>query len=477
MAGVHSLAFLRLCWTALAMSLCLMSGPASADPAQIVKSGLPGLQQPYFQVRKTVQWPVAKNADWVAIDQHMVWVAGGGPNEVHRIDAGSNRDTLTVPLPGEACAGLLIAFDSLWVPLCGKTPSIVRIDPASGRIVATLPLGPADEGGIAASSDSIWFTRDARGTLVRLDPATNTVRQTIHIAEGSYNPIVDHGVVWITSVDHDLVTAVDARRGRVIGTTATGPHPRFLAAGAGSIWTLNQGDGSVTRIDARSRTARRSIALGIPGHGGDIAFDGRMIWASAIGFPLTAIDPARDEAVIQLIGPGGDALRFGHGSLWLTDYRGGSLSRIQPGDALMPGREIPALVGTWRLVSYADVPAKSAPVEAFGATPVGQFVFTADGHVAISLMRNPPDAGHATTDIDPDACIPAWYCSYFGTYAVDMAAGRWITHVVGGNIPSYLGTDQPRHFSIDGDRLTISETYTEAGREVRGTRVLVRDGK
>ncbi len=141
-----------------------------------------------------------------------------------------------------------------------------------------------------------------------------------------------------------------------------------------------------------------------------------------------------------------------------------------------PGREPQALtlVGSWRLVRYADTPQGGATVFAFGNPPSGLFVFTPDRYVSISLMRNPPAPDSANTDPDPDACVPAWYCSYYGTYDVDLGRGQWVTHVAGGNIPHYLGTDQRRSFVIRGDTLIISESYMSAGRTVRAERVLIR---
>lgn len=132
------------------------------------------------------------------------------------------------------------------------------------------------------------------------------------------------------------------------------------------------------------------------------------------------------------------------------------------------------LVGTWELKQYVDAAEGGTPVYAFGNRPVGLFVFTADGHVSISLMRNPPEVGADSSDPDPDACIPAWYCSYFGTYRYNPAGPSWTTHVVGGNIPHYLGTDQRRTFKIKGDLLTISETYSTDGKTFHAKRVLRR---
>lgn len=131
------------------------------------------------------------------------------------------------------------------------------------------------------------------------------------------------------------------------------------------------------------------------------------------------------------------------------------------------------LVGAWVLERYVDTPDGGTPLHAFGEHPIGLFVFTADGHVSVNLMRNPPGVDETFADPDPDACVPSWYCSYFGTYDYNAAGQSWTTQVIGGNVPAYLGTAQERSFTLAGDRLTISETYITAdGRSVRAERIL-----
>jgi hypothetical protein len=132
------------------------------------------------------------------------------------------------------------------------------------------------------------------------------------------------------------------------------------------------------------------------------------------------------------------------------------------------------LVGAWDLQEYSDTPEGGAPIHAFGNPPVGLFVFTDDGHVSISFMRNPPGEDQAFVDPDPDTCIPVWYCSYFGTYEYDPAGQSWTAHVMGGNIPSYVGTDQTRDFVIKGDTMTIADTYEVNGVRYQAKRVLRR---
>jgi YVTN family beta-propeller protein len=99
---------------------------------------------------------------------------------------------------------------------------------------------------------------------------------------------------------------------------------------AGSIWTLNQGNGSVTRVDAKTRSVTAKIPAGIPGPGGDICYGAGAVWATVFDVPLTQISPESNKVVRQWIGAGGDAIRFRQDSLWLTDLRNGLLWRLAP---------------------------------------------------------------------------------------------------------------------------------------------------
>lgn len=272
---------------------------------------------------------VGGTADWVLIGEDAVWVASTGPSAVVRIDPATNQIAAVVPVPGEACSGLAFGFGSIWVPVCGKHAGLVRIDANANKVSAMLPQAPSGpEGGIASSDDSVWMVTDKRGTLIRIDPIHNTVRQKITIAPGSYNPVYTDGMVWITGVESNVLTAVDASTGKVLDSIAIGPKPRFLTTGGGSIWTLNQGDGTISRVDEKSRRVVATIAAGIPGPGGDIGYGAYSVWGTVFDIPLTRVDAATNTVVKQWVGQGGDSLRVGFGSVWITDYRKGLISRI-----------------------------------------------------------------------------------------------------------------------------------------------------
>jgi virginiamycin B lyase len=315
------------------IAACVIGGVARPEPQAGVIP--PDLQRPIAELKPLATIRVGRTADWVAITADAVWVGSTGPNAVHRIDPLSNRRIATVRLPGEPCAGLAIGFGSLWVPLCATPATLARVDLSTNRLAGVFTPGPAAaEGGIAVSADSVWLVTDANGALTRLDPLNGAVRQTVQLDAGSFNPLYHDGVVWISRAGGASVTAVDAATGAIIGTEATGPGPRFLAAGDGAVWTLNQGDGSLTRIDAASRRAGATIALGTPGHGGDIAVAAGTVWTTMAHVPLTATDTASGKVWRQWLGAGGDSLAVGHDSIWLTDYHRGVILRLRLADAL-----------------------------------------------------------------------------------------------------------------------------------------------
>jgi len=124
-----------------------------------------------------------------------------------------NRVIATVKVSGEACSGLASGFGSIWVPVCGKKPALVRIDAAKNTIFAILPIPPAGpEGGIATSEDSVWMVTDKDGTLTRIDPSVNNVRQNKvvkqWVGKGGDSLRVGFGSIWITDYKRGLLERI-----------------------------------------------------------------------------------------------------------------------------------------------------------------------------------------------------------------------------------------------------------------------------
>jgi virginiamycin B lyase len=278
---------------------------------------------------------LGKTADWVAFSDGAVWVGTTGPDGVAQIDPRTNTVSAAVALPGSPCAGLAIGFGGLWVPLCAKPNALARVDLHTHAVTLVPGVGPADrEGGIATSPDSIWLVIDGRATLARIDPGTGRIRQKIAVPPGSLNALYSDGLIWVSRSTGAELSVVSANSGALMGTVPTGPKPRFLTAGAGSLWTLNQGDGTLTRIDVQSRRAAGTTPLQTPGHGGDIKFGHGIVWTTMVKVPLAATDGKTGKVLCQWTGPGGDSLGVSRDAIWLTDYDAGDVYRFDLDDAV-----------------------------------------------------------------------------------------------------------------------------------------------
>jgi virginiamycin B lyase len=314
---------------AVIVATTLAVAQTASSERHVLKPGVKEVQVSFASLKPSASIKIGGTADWVLVTDDAVWVASTKPYAVLRIDPVTNKIVAAIKVSGEVCSGLASGFGSIWVPLCGRKSSLVRIDTAKNLISATLRIPPAGpEGGITTSDDSVWIVSDKNGTLNRIDPSTNNVRQKISIPPGSYNPLFSNGIVWITGVKGSVLTPVEASTGRVLESMPIGPKPRFLTVGGGSVWALNQGDGTVSRIDEKSRKVIATIQVGIPGTGGDISYASESVWPTVLNVPLTRIDVRTKKVVRQWVGAGGDSLRFGFDSLWLTDYKKGLLLRI-----------------------------------------------------------------------------------------------------------------------------------------------------
>ncbi|MBA3886240.1 MAG: hypothetical protein H0X67_10990 [Acidobacteria bacterium] len=54
------------------------------------------------------------------------------------------------------------------------------------------------------------------------------------------------------------------------------------------------------------------------------------MWVTSFEFPLTRIDASTNKVVQQFHGDGGDAVRFGLGSVWLSNLRAANVWRLDP---------------------------------------------------------------------------------------------------------------------------------------------------
>ena len=287
----------------------------------------------------------------IAVGGGAVWVANMNPRTVTRIDPATNAVVATIPL-GEpdylwGPTRLAFAHDSLWA-LDGKSNSVLRIDPQASRVVASIPLGTPTQVstgalGIVATSDAVWVanrwptTEAPGGSVVRIDPQSNRI--VARLALGS-NP-EGFGPTAITAGSSAIWVGVPSTRSIVRIDPATDSVatevPKLhcaggqLAADESSVWVADCT--SVRRIDtgtnavATTLPVPRATGMGVLG----IAFGLGSIWAQA--GPLVRIDPA--SGAVTGVLPLEDVLvdcaysiAFGFDSVWVRQHE--RVVRIRP---------------------------------------------------------------------------------------------------------------------------------------------------
>src|SRR5262245_28073583 len=110
------------------------------------------------------------------------------------------------------------------------------------------------------------------------------------------------------------------------------------------------------------------------------------------------------------------------------------------------------LVGTWRLVFFAAYGADGRETTDFGPTPRGSLMYDQGGRMSVNIThseRKPFESDNG-------------YFGYFGSYTVDESAGTVTHHIEGAAHPNYVGTDQRRFFTLQGDRLVLSTQPEQA---------------
>lgn len=120
------------------------------------------------------------------------------------------------------------------------------------------------------------------------------------------------------------------------------------------------------------------------------------------------------------------------------------------------------LIGTWQIVSIEDTlnDGKVGPSAQFGPHPKGFLMYEPDGHMCATLVNGDRPAWKdqaKPTDAEKIAYYDT-FISYCGSFKLDSASST-VTHYPSvAWSPQYVGSNQPRPFRLDGNRLIITVT-------------------
>ena len=285
----------------------------------------------------------------------------------------------------------------------------VAVFDSDGRYAGGVPIG-VDSYGEQYIDGAVW-SLDAGGTLAKINPATRQIELPVSVGDDAGWTVGD-GAAWVLSAHKPYVTRVDVQYGSTsrVELPRTGLHSEndalgnAIAFGEGSLWVSQDGGSSIARVDpASGKLLRRYPTFGISllrfGDGALYAVDQQAgdferidprsqspAWSShihpwiadilpAAGFLWLVVDS--DAGVYRYsetdgtqlgyvrTGDGSGALAYGANSIWVSNWRAGSVTRVN------------AIGST----------AHTFPT---GNAPNGLAV-TPDGRVFVAIAARPPD--------------------------------------------------------------------------------------
>ena len=116
----------------------------------------------------------------------------------------------------------------------------------------------------------------------------------------------------------------------------------------------------------------------------------------------------------------------------------------------MSAPETEALLGIWKLVSWHVIGEGEEMQDVFGSNPKGYLILTREGRMMALLVAEKRHGGMRDAE---RAALHKSMLAYSGKYRVE--GNDFITTVDVSWNEVWNGTEQRRHFRIDGDRLFI----------------------
>jgi DNA-binding SARP family transcriptional activator len=154
----------------------------------------------------------------------------------------------------------------------------------------------------------------------------------------------------LSKIDANSVGEIDAKTNRIVGEVPVGSAPTRMALADGSLWVVNTGDTTLSRIDVRRRVLLRTLTL--PGQPSDVAANGRSVWVlhlrgqtasqnSGGSAGAALVDPhlyaVTNDVVLNRLFEYQDAIAIGAHAVWAADP--GFVTRLDP----TSGRVRPAI--------------------------------------------------------------------------------------------------------------------------------------
>ncbi len=218
-------------------------------------------------------------------DPQRLLAAGCAPSSEHAYATGS-FGLRACDSPSAAAAGA----GAIWATANDRN-ALVRIEPATNTVTDTVALG-FDPWAVIGGDDAVWVSDYVSDAVVRIDPRTSTVTARISLPAGPTEMAIAPGTLWVVCSAGGTVARIDTRRGEVVATIPVSAWALAISVSGDDVWVRGgstRGDGGLARIDARTNTVIATFQAGAPqGREGvaSIAATERGVWVPGVTLDL-----------------------------------------------------------------------------------------------------------------------------------------------------------------------------------------------
>lgn len=197
----------------------------------------------------------------VAVGPGAIWVASAREH-LWRVDP--VRMQVTARIAIDRPHGVAATADAVWVTSGRVKDMVERVDPSRNVVTASIATGSsgATVAGVAIGTQLVWVGSGGDGTVMGIDPATNTVRTTLRVAGRSFQSLADDGAgtLWVASspipaspsspnpTSPSTILRVDVATGKSSPPLDLGPQVAGVAFLDGALWVADRSRGSVLKI-------------------------------------------------------------------------------------------------------------------------------------------------------------------------------------------------------------------------------------
>jgi YVTN family beta-propeller protein len=197
----------------------------------------------------------------------------------------------TVTVPQAPCA---MATDATSAWITGSADGVlVRVDPTTNAVVDTIQIGGGPCGVAVGPDGRIWVAILGTGSIVAVDPATKAVTGRIDdVGPALWDLKAGFGSIWVVDRKAKALLRVDPATAKVVATIPIGPQPSGLAVMPAGVWVSDDTDYNLRRIDPATNTVATTVkASGAPSWFSDDGATHLVVAERGLGKVLT-VDPS-----------------------------------------------------------------------------------------------------------------------------------------------------------------------------------------